>query len=157
MTNSKKSRTTAAKKAAETRRQNEEAKAEQEGARESQEESQQDSNLTTPQPDQPAPTEIERQEGGPRKDDSDSEPRRQESETADDAPEQPRVDEGDQPDAQPDQPQEFVDHVVHGGRSFRADVLVDDQYAVEERRQVELAEAREEHNRRIAEPELVKV
>jgi hypothetical protein len=167
MASGKKARTTSTRKEAETRRKEaskaqEEAQqsqaeaseaqdnaakalAEEQGEpQEGQEGSQPDSN------DQPAPTETERREEAPRKEDADSEPRRQESETADDEPEQPQVDEG-----QPEPPREFVEHVVNGGRSFRADVLVDDQNAVEAQRQDELAMAREEHNRRSGMQELV--
>jgi hypothetical protein len=83
------------------------------------------------QEEQPAPTVTEQREGEPRKDDRQS-------------PEQP-----DQaPDQRPEQ------HVVDGGRSFRADVFVKDPHAVEKQRRSELDAEREAHNRRTGDASL---
>jgi hypothetical protein len=111
-----------------------------ETAQESQQEPDQDSELQTPQPDQPHPTVTEQREGEPRKDD------RQSPEQPDQAP--------DQRPEQPDSPEEYVKHVVDGGRSFRADVFVEDPHDVEKQRQSELDEEREKHNRRTGDASL---
>lgn len=116
-----KKRSEAAKKAAVTRK----ANAEAEQAKESQQESQQDSGLQTPQPDQPMPTEPERQA---------------------------QEDERQNTDDSLEQPAEVAEHVAYGGSSFRADTVIPSQYQglVERVRQAELDAAREEHNRRTA-------
>lgn len=98
----------------------------------------QDSELETPQPDQPHPTEVEQQEQEQRKDDRQS-------------PEQPQQ----RPDEQPEQPSEVSRHVSQGGRSFRADVFVTNQYLMEEQRRAELDKQREAHNHRTGDVSLV--
>lgn len=121
------------------------AKATAEETKESQQEPEQDSGLQTPQPDQPMPTETERREQEPRKDDRQSPPRREDG--PDDQPEQDS-------EEQPAQPEQFTKHVQHGGRSFRADVAVKDHVGLERQRQDELAEARAKHNERVGNPDV---
>jgi len=125
----RKAQEAAQQKEEESRQKATKAQAEDSG-KESQQDPEEDSNLQTPQPDQPHPTETERREQERRKDDRQSEPQPQES-----------------PDEQPEQqdPEE-----AYEGVNLRADVRREGSEIVDlqVQREMELEAQRREHNER---------
>lgn len=145
----------AAKKAAETRRKN--AQAAQEEAQESQEQASQaqaqaseelskDSELQTPQPDEPMPKESERQQDGDTA--SDPDPRRQEDEVADDP--EPRRQEGESADEPNQTEPDKADQQPSQRVNMRADVRLSQDELINQHvdREFELQEERRRHNER---------